>query len=380
MFLPFLIGSELLLTFFIIKKYMKKITLLFVFVLTFGIQGYSKSEVLIPLNETAYRSASDNYKITMDDPCDPPGAILTTIIFDCENNQFYIGFNVVNLGNGTPSLTDNTTVWPITTTGNIDIGPFQFGTPITLTLQHGGDSLCNTSLGMITIPGCQPSNDDCVNAIALTVATDYSSGIVNGTNRYATASTETDPLCGGLAGGDIWYSVVVPASGDVTIQTGDTSTGSGELFDSVISIYSGSCGALVPIDCDDDGAGIGLYSLKSLTGQTPGSTLYIRVYEYNNDGVADFGIAAYDPSLGNGSFEKPDLVVYPNPVKDVLNLSSESVISDVALFNLLGQKVFEKYVYGTQLQVDLSSLASGNYLVKIVTRDSVKTMKIVKLN
>lgn len=312
--------------------------------------------------------------------CTPPAAIVTDINFDCQNDQFFIGLNVVNMGSGAPSLTDNDMVWPITANGNIEIGPFGFGSPVTLLLQHGGDSTCNVPLGTITIAGCPPVNDNCANAIPLAVGTNYSSGINNGNNRFATSSIETSPQCGGYAGGDVWYSVVVPPSGNVTIQTGQTSTGDALLFDTVISIYSGSCGSLVPVDCDDDSAGVDLYSLKSLTDQVPGSTLYIRVFEYSNDNIGEFGIAAYEVPLGNTPFERPEIAIYPNPVKDILNLSSESVISNIAVFNLLGQKVFEKYVYGTQLQVDLSSLANGTYLVKIGGSDSVKTMRIIKSN
>jgi len=68
-----------------------------------------------------------------------------------------------------------------------------------------------------------------------------------------------------------------------------------------ISAYSGNCnGGLTEITCDDDGNpdGNGLFSLLELTGQTPGSTLYIRAWETDNNpnSKGDFLICAWDPN------------------------------------------------------------------------------------
>lgn len=311
--------------------------------------------------------------------CSPPAA-LTAVTFDCGSNQFFVQVNVTNLGSGTPSITDSVSTWPVTAIGNVQAGPFSFGNPVTLTLQHGSNAICNIPLGTINYAGCPPTNDNCANAIILTPGTVYSTNLIDGTNLAATTSLETGTTCNGFFGGDVWYSLIVPASGSVTIETGDTSVGGASFFDSVISIYSGVCGSLTQVDCDDDSADTGGYSLKTLTGQTPGTTLYVRVFEYYNDTIADFGISAYDASLSTTLFDNTGLSVYPNPVKDVLNLSYTSTISKITILNLLGQEVFKKNINATQSQIDISSLANGSYLVKIETGDLLKTVKIVKSN
>ncbi|MGL2966057.1 T9SS type A sorting domain-containing protein [Flavobacterium sp. XGLA_31] len=226
-------------------------------------------------------------------------------------------------------------------------------------------------------PPPPPANDECTGAIPLTPGGVYSDYITDGTTSSATTSSQSAPTtCFGFAGGDVWYSVVVPASGSLTLETGDSTAGATGL-DTVFTIYSGDCGALTQIDCDDD-SGAGAYSLKSITGQVPGSTLYIRVYEYNNDNAGGFGISAYDASLSNSSFDNANFLYYPNPVKNILNLSYSQQISNVEVFNLLGQKVISTNYSANQAQVDMSNLSDGAYMVKVTSAEQIKTIKVIK--
>lgn len=234
--------------------------------------------------------------------------------------------------------------------------------------------------GILTVnPPPAPANDECSTATALTVGGTYAAQLTDGTTVGATDSTQANPTtCFGFSGGDVWYSVVVPASGSLTIETGDSTTGDTGL-DTVITIYSGDCAVLTQVDCDDDGAATGAYSFKSLTGLTPGSTLYIRVYEYNNDDAGGFAISAYDASLSNGSFDNTNFTYYPNPVKNVLNLSYNQEISSVEVFNMVGQKVSSNNLNATLGQVDMSQLPNGVYLVKVATANNQsKTIRVIK--
>jgi hypothetical protein len=52
-------------------------------------------------------------------------------------------------------------------------------------------------------------------------------------------------------------------------------------------------------------------------------------------------------------------------------------ISAVSVFNLLGQEVMTKSS-NNLTQVDMSTLASGTYLVKVTSDNQVKTIKINK--
>lgn len=78
------------------------------------------------------------------------------------------------------------------------------------------------------------------------------------------------------------------------------------------------------------------------------------------------------------SFDNARFVAYPNPVKDVLNLSYTSEISTVRVLNLLGQEVVSKAVNGTSTQVDMSQLSAGTYIVNVTVGDSIKSIKVIK--
>lgn len=82
--------------------------------------------------------------------------------------------------------------------------------------------------------------------------------------------------------------------------------------------------------------------------------------------------------LGVNESEYSTLVATPNPVKDVLNLSSTNDITKVEVFNLLGQQVLVKNINAAQSQVDMSQLDAGTYMVKVMSEKSLKTVKVVK--
>jgi len=238
--------------------------------------------------------------------------------------------------------------------------------------------------GVLTISApLAPANDECAGAVALTAGGVFADNDVDGTNLAATLSTNTPaPTCGNInfatVGKDVWYSVVVPASGSLTIETSTNSSGLG--VDTVFSVYAGTCEALgAQVGCDDDGAtetAFG-FSRLALTGQTPGATLLIRLFGFNGL-VGSYSISAFDGSLSNNSFDNANFSFYPNPVKNTLNLSYNQEISTVDVYNLLGQKVISTTINANTAQVDMSSVSKGAYMVRVTSNNQVKTIKVIK--
>jgi hypothetical protein len=227
-------------------------------------------------------------------------------------------------------------------------------------------------------PPPPPANDDCSGAIEITAGGTISSFPLTGTTQSATSTAGLPDSCQGNRLNDVWYSVVVPASGSLTIETA-AETGTA-MTDSVLTIYTGSCGSLVEVGCDDDG-GADNFSQEVLTGLTPGETLYIAVWRYSFGTGLDgtFQVSAYDASLlSNDAFETSTFKSYPNPVKNILNLSYNKNISNVAVYNLLGQEVIAKSMNANQSQIDMSHLSNGTYLVKVTADNQVKTIKVIK--
>lgn len=227
-------------------------------------------------------------------------------------------------------------------------------------------------------PPAPPANDDCANAIMITAAGDLASSAIDATVSGATASDSApEPGCASYSGGDVWYAVAIPADGNLTIETGPSSTGVTS-FDSGMAVYSGTCGDLTLLDCDDDDAATNNFSMINLSGRPAGEIVYIRVWEYYNDEDEAFSIGAYNASLAAPSFDSSKFAAYPNPVKDVLNLSYTSNIDSVQVYNLLGQQVITKSVSQNESSIDMSNLPSGTYLVKVIIEGNSKTIKVVK--
>lgn len=62
----------------------------------------------------------------------------------------------------------------------------------------------------------------------------------------------------------------------------------------------------------------------------------------------------------------------------MLNLSFTQNISEVTVYNLLGQQVLFTKMNSNKGQVDMSNLSSGSYLVKVNTENAAKTIKVIK--
>lgn len=117
----------------------------------------------------------------------------------------------------------------------------------------------------------------------------------------------------------------------------------------------------------------------SVNGQ---SMVYVIVQATTSNSFSSYALGMDDfkieSTLSAPSFNTADFKAYPNPVKNFLNLSYTQDISDVAVFNLLGQQVLTKKVNATESQIDMSNLSQGTYLVKVTVGDQVKTVKVMK--
>ncbi len=137
-------------------------------------------------------------------------------------------------------------------------------------------------------------NDECAGAVNVPVQ--FGTVCVTQTsadNTTATTSTGPTPSCSTTLDRDIWFKVTVPASGVVTVKT-VAPTGGSNITDTVISLYSGTCGSLTEIGCNDDTNG--LYSQVALTGRTPGEVLYIRAWSYSATASGLIAVCVTTPS------------------------------------------------------------------------------------
>ena len=98
--------------------------------------------------------------------------------------------------------------------------------------------------------------------------------------------------------------------------------------------------------------------------------------------IATYGADAFEQveacTLGVGEYVNPMVVVYPNPARDVLHIESQNTIDTIAVYTLLGQRVFFTTAAALTETIDLSGFASGLYLVRVFVGERVETFRVVK--
>ncbi len=138
-----------------------------------------------------------------------------------------------------------------------------------------------------TLVFAQPSNDNPCNAIEITPTVDCNYTIYSNVNATASANV-VSPGCASYIGGDVWFSIVVPQSGLLTIDTQ-----AGAMTNSGMALYYGECNNLILMTCDPN-SGSGLMSKISQSGLSSGDSLWVRVWGENNQ-TGDFGICVTSP-------------------------------------------------------------------------------------
>jgi hypothetical protein len=141
---------------------------------------------------------------------------------------------------------------------------------------------CSCSGGIVT-----PDNDNCtdVNSALQCGAT------INGTTTGATVTAASDSLnnlCNDFTSGspeDVWYAFQANGTDNYTITLLPTAE---SLIDGVLFIYSGGCGSLVEVACQDTGFTAGSGEAIELLAPAAG-VYYVRAYNWLTGG-ADFTI------------------------------------------------------------------------------------------
>ena len=83
-----------------------------------------------------------------------------------------------------------------------------------------------------------------------------------------------------------------------------------------------------------------------------------------------------NPDAGINNAEIQNLTLYPNPVKDELNITAKNPINKVEIYSLDGKTVMQENNFAGKMKV--SSLVKGVYMVKVYTLQGVETVKIIK--
>lgn len=173
-------------------------------------------------------------------------------------------------------------------------------------------------------PPPPPNNEPCT-AEPLTVNT--SCTLTTGTTVDAIKSTIAKPSCisGDFQDPDVWYAALVTTTGlRISISADDVTDGG-------LAIYTGAdCNSLTEIACNMNAWQLPGYLMVSPTFS--GQTVWIRVWEHNNDSPGTFGICAIEPPPPPTNNEPciAELLTVNSICTNTIGTTLSSIDSDVA--------------------------------------------------
>lgn len=175
--------------------------------------------------------------------------------------------------------------------------------------------------------------------------------------------------------GDVdYYKFVITTSGTITITLG-TLPGDYDLK------LVNSAGTQLAI------SQAGGTTSESISGTISAGTYYAQVYGYNG---ANSGTSCYTLRVQLGTATRStepftegqkNVLVYPNPASNLLNVNLSGIKgkSEVSLFDINGRQVLRREVNAANTQLDISTLPTGVYIIRIKNgTKEVSTTKIIK--
>ncbi|MCF6306675.1 MAG: immune inhibitor A [Flavobacteriaceae bacterium] len=116
-----------------------------------------------------------------------------------------------------------------------------------------------------------------------------------------------------------------------------------------------------------------------------GEQILVR-FQFESDGFQradgfyfdDLKINILDETLGASSFSETVFTVYPNPVKNLLNINTSSTNYSVEIYTIQGQLITKIKNVSTTQTIDFSAYTTGIYFMRIVSGSTSRTFKIVK--
>jgi hypothetical protein len=82
-------------------------------------------------------------------------------------------------------------------------------------------------------------------------------------------------------------------------------------------------------------------------------------------------------TVGIQEHSKFSITVYPNPVKDVLNINATGNMQEVQVINIIGQTILDQKINNTVMLLNITELKSGLYNLKVKMEDGVIFTKFV---
>lgn len=117
------------------------------------------------------------------------------------------------------------------------------------------------------------------------------------------------------------------------------------------------------------------YTVASFDGD---NSIHCEEYNelYDNGNIAVETVSFYvTESTGIDEQSAEKVAIYPNPSNGIVKISAEN-LKNIAIYNMMGQKVFETEASGNEFEYDFQGV-KGMYIIKVETLKGVETKRIV---
>jgi|GEM_PF-1018612 len=285
----------------------------------------------------------------------------------------------------------------------------QLDVPVTFTVTEGGGVMVSVILDFEDI-------DDWSLTFGDWTAIDYDGGQTYGFENYSfpgnydpmaficfNPATTTPPMTGDPAiqpyGGEKFgacMASVPPPTNDDWLISPQTTLGDNSAFNFWVKSYTSQYGFEkynVLISTTDMNQG----SFTSLSGPTPlqapttwtfesydisdydGETVYLAIQCVSEDAFV-FMVDDISIDFMVRIPEKPeavDFTIYPNPVRDQLNVLSAKEMTRIDILNQLGQTVYSHVVKNNVFSMNTTGYSAGVYYIRVTTAEGVATKKVM---
>jgi hypothetical protein len=121
---------------------------------------------------------------------------------------------------------------------------------------------------------------------------------------------------------------------------------------------------------------LGFDESEILLEDTDGSTTLC--YESANDAMEDYVNCTIGILVNTKNDNQDRLLIFPNPVGQLLTILQENPIEKIEIVNIFGQIVFNLPCSSNKTEINLSDLSAGIYMIQIYSGNSIQSQRIIK--
>lgn len=234
----------------------------------------------------------------------------------------------------------------------------------------GSNQSFNICVGTFPPP---PANDACSGALS---ATAFPYTYAQNDGAGATNNSGIVSVCSNEMNDGTWFTF----TGDGSTFNINVTMPAGSDFDPQIGVYSGNCSALNCESTVDDGGqgGAETVSVPTLSG----NTYYVNVGHYSGwsdepEGAFTINITKNNLATSEVAANKNTIKVFPNPFRDVVNISDIAKVKSVSVTDVSGRLI--RVIENPTSEIHLGELKQGVYFLMLDMKDGskqvVKTIK-----